>query len=530
MGNHKTKKVDYSKKIEQYKKLLHTNREQILMNFGMVFVSVMVGIVMEMSIFGASKYMNPYRVLAIAVAVFLVLFAVVFKKFIWENMHVFFFMISMLLGITFIVSVPIISISWDEQLHYTKTVHMSYGAGGEIAESDYLINSQYPQLNYEDVFKKNQRLAWKEYINEVDQGDKTIYFSEGIVVSCVAYIPAAITHGISRMIGVDFTTRYLLGKLTNLLCYSLIMAAAIRLLKERGKMLVAMIGLIPTVILMASSYGYDWWVISLIVLGYAIFIGELQGKGKISTKKMLLSIAVMGLGMLAKAVYFPLMLPMMLLKKERYEDAKKARGIVVLGIGILVASFIVPLMINAASGVAGAGGDIRGGEDVNAAGQIAYILANFGTYLSILFEFMREYLNPDSAVQYLTMMSYRGRGDYFTVCLIVMAIAAVIDNTEKVVFRKKEPVALAGGYLGVLGALVLVVTALYISFTAVGANTIEGCQPRYILPVLMPFLFFVGENEMKISKEIKRKYFIWGAVGMALIFLLACYETFIIRY
>lgn len=526
----KAKKAGVRNFCDRFKNLIKRNKEQILITMGMLIASGFVAAMVEEGAFGNDFYMNPYRILAVSVAIFVVLFSIVFKEFIWKKIHVYFFMLSMLLGITFICSVPVISISWDEQLHYSKTVHMSYGANGTLREADYLINSQYPQLAYEDVFKKVQREDWNRVVNDADKSDQVYDFGEPIVISCVAYIPAAMMHFLTRLFGVDFTTRYILGKMTNLLCYSLIMAGAIKQLKSRGKMIVAIVGLLPTIVLMASSYGYDWWVISLIILGFALFLGELQEKGRVSTKRMWLSIGIMTLGMCAKAVYFPLMLPLMLLGKEKYEDSKKARRIVVLGMCLLVASFIIPLIVNSVSGVAGGGGDIRGGADVNAGGQVAFILSNFGTYLKILIGYLVEYLNPDSAVQYTTMMSYRGRGDYFTICLLLMGVISFVDNTDKPIFRGKEKLASIGGYVGVLGAIILVVTALYVSFTAVGADTVEGCQPRYIIPTLFPFLYLAGEYDMKISDDVKAKILRWSMNAMALIFLLATYKVYIIKY
>jgi len=526
----KANKLELKKLCVDLGSLIRKNKEQILITLGMLAISGLAAFIMEDVIWEDGIYRNPYRILAVSVAGFVLLFSIVFKEFIWKNIHIYFFMLSLLLGITFICSVPVISISWDEHLHYSKTVHMSYGATGVIHESDYLVYSQYPQLEYEDVFKKEQREDWNSVVNQADESDEVYAFGDPIVISCVAYVPAAIMHFVARILGLDFTVRYVLGKLINLICYSLVMALSIKSLKGRGKMIVAVIGLLPTIVLMASSYSYDWWIISLTILGYSLFLGELQEKHKVSTKMMWMSVGVMTLGMCAKAVYFPLMLPFMLLKKETYEDSKKARKIVLFGMLLLIASFVIPLIISAALGVAGGGGDVRGGADVNAGGQVVFILSNLGTYLKILVGYMVDYLNPDKAVQYTTMMSYRGRGDYFTICLLLMGIVSIMDNTDKSVFRGKEKLARIGGYVGVLGALVLVVTALYVSFTAVGADTVEGCQPRYIIPTIFPFLYLAGEYDMKISDDVKSKIFMWSMNCMALIFLLACYKVYIIQY
>ena len=292
----------------------------------------------------------------------------------------------------------------------------------------------------------------------------------------------------------------------------------------------AMIGLIPTHILMASSYGADWFIIAMVALGFSIFISELQKHDKISTGMFALSTAVMCVGMLPKAVYFPILFPMMLLKKERYEKSKWCRAITIIGAIALVLSFILPLVINVNAGAVGGGGDVRGGSDVNAAGQIAFILGNLGKYMEVLFGYLKDYLNPDKANVFLTGTAYQGYGQYFTICLMTLAVAAALDNSDKPVFKGREPLAVIGNYIGNFGAIVLVVTALYVGYTAVGAESVRGCQPRYILPVLYPFLYFAGENKLKTSDEMKCKAFCWGAVAMYIAFLVTVNEAYLMKY
>ena len=474
-------------------------------------------------------YYNPYRMYALFVTVFIIAFANVFKEYVWKKAHVYFFIVTMLVGMVTAFSVPPTPVSWDEQIHYTKTTYMSWGATNRISGSDYLMSSMYTQSNYYNIFEKSQREAWVEEVNEFDSLGGMMGYLQGVQASSVAYVPASMTLYAGRILGLDFVTRYTLGKLTNLFCYALFLAAAVKCMQGRGKLLIAAVGLLPTNMLLASSYGYDWWLTSLIILGYAMFIGEIQKKGRISDVRMMQSVAVMTVGLLAKAVYFPILLPMMLLRKERYEKSKKARWIVVLAAVFLVVSFVLPLL-TAGGDVAAGGGDIRGGHDVNAMGQVTYILTNMGDFLSTIFNYMMRYLNPDGAVRYTTIMAYQGKGDYWTVCLIIMGIAAAMDNSDVTVFRKNNRLAQAGGYIGVLGAMILVLTAMYVSYTPVGASTVNGCQERYIIPLLFPFLYFIGENRMTVPTETKRKAFVWINVCMSLIFMLAAYGSFISRY
>lgn len=507
-----------------------TNWKKILLIIGMMVVSGFAGKLIEESISKNAAYINPYRAYAIAVLLFVILFAIAFHKYIWKHVHIYFVIIAMLMGTVNVLAQPPVAISHDEQLHFGNTAYISWGATDRISVSDYYLFSRYNQQAYWNIFLKEQREAWIEEVNIVDGQNIFMPHLAPTGLNEVAYYITGIALYVFRIFRLKFITRYMLGKLVNTLLYASCFGVAIKLLQGRGKLVMAMVGLIPTNILMASSYGYDWWVIAVVALGFSLFISELQKHDKISTSKFALSTAIMCVGMLPKAVYFPLLFPMMLLRKERYEDSKKCRAITVVGAVALVLSFILPLVINVNAGAVAGGGDIRGGSDVSASGQIAFILANFGEYMKIMFGYMKDYLNPDKTYAILTGTAYQGFGPYYTVALMTLAVATIVDNSDKPVFKGREPLAVAGNYIGNFGAVVLVITALYVAYTAVGSSTVSGCQPRYLLPILYPFLYFAGENKLATSDELKGKVFIWGSIAMMILFMLTVNQAYLIKY
>ena len=52
-----------------------------------------------------------------------------------------------------------------------------------------------------------------------------------------------------------------------------------------------------------------------------------------------------------------------------------------------------------------------------------------------------------------------------------------------------------------IGMASLVATALYISFTPLGHSTINGCQARYLVPMLAPLLLLVTGQRFNIIKN-----------------------------
>ena len=81
-----------------------------------------------------------------------------------------------------------------------------------------------------------------------------------------------------------------------------------------------------------------------------------------------------------------------------------------------------------------------------------------------------------------------------------------------------------------IAAIILAATALYVSFTPVAHSTILGCQKRYLLPVILPVLYFLSEWNIEVPDKIKNNVFLFGITIMGVIFLNGIYELCISLY
>ena len=75
-----------------------------------------------------------------------------------------------------------------------------------------------------------------------------------------------------------------------------------------------------------------------------------------------------------------------------------------------------------------------------------------------------------------------------------------------------------------------VATALYLDFTAVGSNTILGCQNRYLIPVLFPTFYCLFYNKIEIKENIKLWIYRISILTLCIIYLYDLYELMIVRY
>ena len=185
--------------------------------------------------------------------------------------------------------------------------------------------------------------------------------------------------------------------------------------------------------------------------------------------------------------------------KDKFVDKKQRKIYYTLIVGVavfLMMTFLLPMLIGS-SGT----GDTRGGEDVNSIEQIKYILSNPGEYTGTLLNFLKKYLDLDYAEEFITSMAYMGYGMGTTITLMLMAVLMYIDRDEK---KIKMPCVRGAYFFSAAVCIILVATALYVSFTEVGANYIAGCQPRYLLPILFPTAYFIGVDgvQTKINKNV----------------------------
>lgn len=508
------------------------NRKKLLIDIIVTLILFGVSFAIEMAFVAVknAEYINKFRFLVIFGGCLILYFTIRYRKRILEHTSIYLFVLLMAVGSINVVSAPPSGgISWDDEIHYGKTAYLSYGADGELSYCDYRLVHQYADVIFSrSTYQHENRDNWSGKLNLIQETMPTQIETNDyrVAVEYVAYIPAAIALAMGRGLGLSFTHTFMFGKLMNLFCYALLMSIAVSLLKKRGKLIASFLALIPTSLFIASAYAYDWWVIGFIVLGYAMLYHELEEKQQISWKKFIAIMVVMILGILPKAIYFPLILPMMLLRKKCYSHSKVCRGVALVSMGVLVGSFLMPMLASNAN----IGDVTRANPGVDSAKQIQFILTKPLEYTKILLTYLEGYLSPDGAGEYLTNFGYYGKFSYFTLCMLVIGVGCVLDNREinKEVLTGK--LFKASVYICAFGSIVLAVTALYISFTPVAHETILGCQARYILPVLFPVLYSVSELNMKVSKKILNGMLVIGSVILAMIFLYGIYSLGICVY
>ena len=114
------------------------------------------------------------------------------------------------------------------------------------------------------------------------------------------------------------------------------------------------------------------------------------------------------------------------------------------------------------------------------------------------------------------------------IALVLLIIVAVTDKNKEDSWYSYRFVSLATIFV-VLTIIVLMATALYISYTPVGLNTVLGLQPRYLLPLGFPLLVMLGSGN--IRNFINRRLYNGCVIGLSgFILLYSLWEIIILGY
>lgn len=390
---------------------------------------------------------------------------------------------------------PITSVSWDDQIHYDRTIQVCEFFGFTTSLADRAkIELYIDDLNNYDILANN------ELFNELDETYGPLPFrSAAQPYQLVGYIPYAIGMMIGSFLGLSFAWTVAFSKLMNVIACSVIIYYAIKRVKT-GKLLLAGIALLPTNMFLMGVYSYDVWVTACLMLAIAYIMGALEEPDKLITKKeigIILGAFFLGLG--PKAIYFPMILIALVIPKKKFESDKCYKRFLLLVGVVTISVFADVILANMSSAVAG---DTRGGSDISGKDQIIYIISNPWEYTKTLLGFMSEYFGISTLRNNITSYAYMKDISYSNWYLVALGVSVFLDKQEEDKYIGTWKVRTITWGM-VFAAMSLAMTALYIAYTPVGADSINGFQPRYMIPILYPALVLLPK--FRLSKYIQHE-------------------------
>lgn len=378
----------------------------------------------------SGTWYNKYLILFFAMVLFSVGCFLVFRKDMAEKPERLFFAILLVFTMGASVAYDINKVSWDLESHFKFMVQWT-----NLDETVELTQAEYEEVfgySAQVDFSIQELNAWKSDLNMKDglSSGEEIGKSYSSFYNKLGSLPGSLVYVLCGALGLSFCLKYVAVKLTYALIYSLVCYRGMRLLKS-GKMILAAIATIPSALMMASNLSYDYWLIAFLLYAVSRLVGELQRPDqKLTLKSAALMFVAFFVGCAPKAVYFPIVLLMLLMPKCKFNTTAQSRIYrgVCLVVPVLIAStFLLGFIGNVSAG--SYVGDTRGTSKVNGTEQVHFILSDIPGYFAILFNFwFSSYLyacvHDTAFLAYLDYPSFR-------TWIVTAAVILFVTLTDK---------------------------------------------------------------------------------------------------
>lgn len=472
--------------VEKFFAAIGKNAKSILIFIIGICSSAIVGVILTYLAYLLKHKFSIYVFFFMFGAVAVIFEILFFSKTAGKKTENLFLAVCLTMGMTMILITPVGHVSWDTGSHYRYAL-MTSSPRTEYDMGDLRIMSNSPGSFASDNLDGNIA-RYTALNNESKQAGGILPFSPNI-----AHFASGVAVKTAKFFGASFIEAYMLGKVPMLLIYAFACYFAIKKLKS-GKMLLSVIALFPTSLFLATNYSYDYWVICFSFLGIAYFYSNVQEPQKpISDKDIYIMYGALLLACIPKAIYLTLLIIPLFMPWKKIPNKWKYYLTCVASFLLLFGIFF----IKAKASVSG-GGDSRGGGDIDSAAQLAGIIGDPFGYAKVLFNFLKNFLSIREMHGYISSFAYLTGGKCANVFIALIMILVIIDKNKYDAETSKwyyKAVA-AAVYIGTAA---MIATALYIDFTPVGYNTVNGCQHRYITPLLLPICYTIGSFKKHIA-------------------------------
>lgn len=455
--------------------------------------------------------------------------------------EVVFLILATTFGLAFMIVVPPFQVP-DEPAHFLKSYQISRlgfvqqnvgnTSGGVLPKglTDLSRIADEGNVSMNAAAPYHYRTKLKElWAVKLGSEVKPVEYSTLATYPPVAYIPQAIGVGLSSLFTDKVIVLFYTGRIVNLAVMIFLLWLAIRI-TPRGKLVIAIIGLMPMTLFVGASLSADAFTIGITAL-FAALLTRMYYMEEITTKQWLTLGAVAALLGLSKQGYYLLIAAILVLifrnsgKWFVNKFELKKRLIWIAGIISFVGACLLAWRVMDA----GVSSDVSGiqlavGHAVSASVQTERLLHNPLHLLHMLANTLLGYAGNGIIGSFFGVFGWLNVPlPDWAMYMLAITLFLAFGVSEDLPVRKPRWTAV-WLIVAVCGLTMLAIFGiLYILWTATSSTSIEGFQGRYMIPLLLlaaPFL--AGQY----SHTIRRRFILASSV----IVLVASLLTLFARY
>ena len=393
--------------------------------------------------------------------------------------------------------------------------------GKVIADSNmglYFIREEYPTKESYIRFVKGALGKNSDVITTKES------LANPLNVKAVGYIPQIVGVSIARILKGSGEQILLIGRLFALLWYCFVMYFAIQIF-PLNKMILFAVGLLPMTMQQVCSFSYDSVLLGLCFFLISYILWLIYTKEVVELKDVLILVCVVSGIVMIKYIYIPIIGLLLFIPKHKVNFRVDRKKIAVSMFGML-SMFEIGSKMTLITEAAAKNMQIR--SDGLYKYSIGYVISNLGDTLIVVTRTVFEKISffVESMIANPLGWVEIQLPNIIVLGFAIVLIFSAIPNHRSPKITKRMMVT-AGFIVVIVSGLVL--AAMLISYTYVGADTILGVQGRYFLPVLPLVLLIVQGNKNIIVKNSIESELILAIIGLQLYTIWSIVSVVIMR-
>lgn len=405
--------------------------------------------------------------------------------------------------IAYMIVCPL-GIAPDEEGHFLRAFEIANGnlISIHIGEDGHGGNILPVALcSYDDP---SATIDWND-VEEIGFGNLSLY-------APVSYIPQSIGIAITQTFTDNVALIFYGGKCAHALFCFFLCLFALRLVPF-GRRVLFIILMMPMTLHEMISLSPDGFTISLCIL-FLSYVLHLSYLAENITYKDMIVLSVLGIIIsLCKIVYVVLLILIFMLPEKKFPERIK-------GVRFKVGLFLIAGILNFIWLRISASYLVEFRPGVNSVEQVKFILTHMGSYYAVSVRTLIE-----NIIFYLSTMVGTSLGALnvpitpaiwvIVVVLLVYETLTLHDNEKPI--HKYDPIILLSVFL--CGSA-LIFTSIYVQWTAVGSQFIEGIQGRYFTPIIAMLAFSIMLFRQKLLTSAGVNYVLRNKASYSILIML----------